>query len=182
MFVEILITDEIKKLAMGLAEGHLNASKNGTPKFQTNEIQNKYIGQIGQLIFKQWLEDNQIYNHNYHSYNEDGSSDNGDFKIDGKIVEVKTGQMTWAVEQLAPGYKFFIAEQQLNEPRDIYVNIQLDNNLKFAYITGFMMSEDTKKYNVFQTDKMFNPARGIPLKDLTPIEEINTQLNTQEVK
>jgi len=174
MFVEIEISNVMKDEAKSRAIKTIEQARGLTPKFQTDELKNKTIGFIGEAVFEKWLKDNSI---DFKQENVYGKPDCGDFIVGDKIIEVKTGQMTWAVEQLQPGYKMYIAEQQISEKRDIYVNIQIDNNMKFAYITGFISSEDAGKYNVFQSEKMINPAIGIPLRDLKSMELFNYGYN-----
>ncbi len=70
---------------------------------------------------------------------------------------------------MKPGYKFFIAKQQLTKDVDIYVNIQLDPDMKNAYIMGWINKNDTLTYPIMASDKMINTALGIPLTDLKPI-------------
>jgi len=180
MFVEVPITNEIKDIAMDRAKRTIESAEGLVSKFQTNELQNKTIGFIGELIFKEWLKNNNI---NFEHEIVYGKADGGDFIVGSKIVEVKTGKMTWDIKDLQSGYRFFIAEQQLDNKADFYVNIQLDNVLETAYITGFISYKDTESFKIIQTEKMVNPAKAITISSLTNMKEFNANLNTiKEVK
>jgi hypothetical protein len=170
--IRLEITQEDIKLAKENALGQMRASRSigGIPKFQTNEIENKTIGHLGQIKFHQWLQSINI-EHKYHTYNTNGFGDLFDFEINGKLIDVKTGKLTYPISELKAGFRFFIAEQQVSKKVDYYINILLDPNLKFAYITGFIRGEDVKKYPLLQYKNNINPAYNIPISDLTPIEK-----------
>lgn len=171
-FIKLDVTKDDIELAESYAIKQRNAGIGigGTSKFQTsNPILDHTIGHIGQIKFDKWLTDNSI-EHKYHN-KLDGHGDKCDFEINNKTYDVKTGQLTWNIRELISGYNFQIAKQQIDKPIDYYINAQLDNLMKYVYITGWLSYDEIKKYPIEQTEKMCNPACIIPITDLHNIDE-----------
>jgi hypothetical protein len=120
-------------------------------------------------IFEKYLKDNNIEYEQDEIYEDTG--DKFDFKINDKIIDVKTGHLTWEIDKLQPGYRFFIAEHQLDKIKkiDCCINIQLDPEIKIGYIMGFILQKDLEKYGVENTEAMKGSALAVPLSDLIPI-------------
>lgn len=163
--LELAETCAAQQRAAGLRIG-------GTSKFQTsNAILDHKIGHLGQLIFKRFLDSTGI---TYKYFNDlGGHGDRCDFElttVEGvKTVDIKTGHLTWPISMLKPGYRFFIADQQIAKAVDIYVNIQLDPQMQNAYIIGWINRDDIMKYGIMKSDSMCNYAVAIPLVELQDI-------------
>ena len=155
-FEFILITEEVKLEAekLGREQRDASLSVGGTSIFQTEVQSNHFIGQLGQLAVKKWLENNGITEHNYHSYNKDGSSDKGDFNINKKKIDVKT-----QLRNVEPkmDYKVNIPIQHLNKV-DFYLFCSFNQNTKINSILGFIDNDllNQKKIVIQKGTKLDN--------------------------
>lgn len=172
-YLEIEISDPIKESTHKIAQKRnmkMDLPTNnywcGTPGYQN------YIGILGEQLVKKYFDDNKVV----YSYDDDFYYDHGDsfdFEIKGKRVDVKTGHLTWPIEDLQPGYRFFIPEHQINKYFcDFYINVQLSQIMDYGYLFGWIPYKHTFRYPIVQTVFMVSPARAIPLVDLKPINEL----------
>ena len=170
-WIKIPITKEIKDRAKTYAEQEVESQQYDS-LFQTNnQLRDKYYGQIGQLLFDQYLT-SKLVKHTMVN-NTNGQSDNGvDFKVGRYNIDVKTAQSKRPIELINDNYRFFIPEQQLldHEDTDFYVNIQLDQELNFGYITGIIFNYHVLDYPVKEYTNNINPAYNVPLNKLKPID------------
>lgn len=178
--IKIKITQNIKQLAQKnryqkviearKLDDYILSSSNfwaGDKQFQN------YIGNIGELIFEQYLIQNNI------QYEKDGlyldRGDYFDFKINNKKIDIKTGHfkgddfIKLETNSLSENYKFLISEKQCNKPVDFFVHIQIDKELEYAYIMGILPKDKVKDYEIIKTDNMYGSALSIPFNDLMPV-------------
>jgi hypothetical protein len=148
--IEIPISEEIKQKAEEKAkEDILNAQNNGlTSRFNTNELENKTIGNIGELIFADWLDSQGV---KYQTNEVTGQGDTFDFKIKidkkDKTIDVKTGKYSSYPLKWDFTSCFRITERQINEhPSDFYFFIAIyELN---AYLCGFVADVVLRGYPV----------------------------------
>ncbi len=137
------------------------------------------IGTIGQLIFKEYLEEKGVeFDFEYQA----GEYDIMDFSINNEIVEIKTSgygprgynhlNIFYAEDQfqagIVKGFKYCV---------QIFINgyirkdkLLVPSNCNSATIAGFTLFEDIKKYpnqRVF-----FGDDYKVPINDLIPIEQL----------
>jgi len=168
------ITDGIKSEAMKHAKDVTEINGEVGHKFGNNSVNQHYIGQIGELIFRTWLKNHNIHG-THHRYNEDGSSDEYDFKLNGsdKSIDVKTYQIKYNTNYMLSRNLMYIEESQITKVMDYYVDCVLDEWQTYAYLRGYILRSDAlHNYKVVNSDNMTTPGYEIPTSNLGDIREL----------
>jgi hypothetical protein len=140
--------------------------------FNTEPLKNRWIGQIGQLTFKKYLQQQNI------SFEEDhaqGQSDKYDFKINNTLIDIKTNIRKKSMTNIQDNFKLLLLQKQLGRHADIYVwilvNHEEPHRIRKAYIIGFLNTNQIKKYEVVEKLETIK-AHWIPIQDTIPINEL----------
>lgn len=171
-WIKLIATDEEKALAWSIARQIDKIDKVAQtpilfiPKGKTR-LQIIYLGELGNILFGRLLNENSIKYQRYR-INLDGRVDSGDFKINGWIIDVKTAQLGYPIEQIKDGYQFFVAEQQMQKDIDYFVSIQAEPDGTTFYIVGFISRAMAMKCPIKQYKNNSHRAYNIPLIDLEP--------------
>jgi len=173
-FTEIKITREEIKKCIEEATGINQAITQTRLKsyFNTEPLINRTIGQIGQLAFKKYLQQQQI------PFEEDqaiGRSDQYDFKINDKLFDIKTNVRKKSIQHIKGNFKLLLLKKQLGKHADYYIWILLNQediyHINKAYIVGFLNKEQLQKYATVQKIEGID-ALWIPPEDTIPIQEL----------
>ena len=162
-YVKLPISQEIRKIATQKAKEDIrNANVSGlVSRFQTDELYNKITGNIGELVFENWLQENGI---NYRMDNCTGRADKFDFKINDKTWDIKTANRNMPIETIRKNFGFLINREQARKPYDFYFGILLHGD--FAYLMGFIGKEMLDDYGINEDYDIETQALKIPLSDL----------------
>jgi len=181
-WVILEITEEDKRLAeeMGNKQRDIDLRLSFRNKFGGREA--NIIGWLGQIKFKEFLDDNNII----HSSVEIGETpDTFDFKINGKIIDVKTEKSKkYSVEELLrrKGIKnlYFLRLIEDVDPKntDFFVFIILDKYLDKAYIIGFVTKKQLMTYPkiIPKFSRIKKLSYQMPLSNFHPIQELKEGL------
>jgi hypothetical protein len=155
--MKIQITEKAKKeareYANQIASLDLMKKDNYT---QINRPDRYYIGYLGEWAFSRFLVKNNIQFK--WATNASGKSDNGDFIVRGKTIDIKTASQANYKRMMTP-------EKQLIHRRDYYIAIKLDGDE--ADILGFATYEDLNQTPT--EDFGYGPTKAINLQELKDI-------------
>lgn len=165
-YIKIPLTKEILSKAEEMNNRMLTNTKTFSHEGKTKETTK--IGIIGELIFLEWLKKYKIdFTANTFRYLETGS--NGDFIISGKRVKVKTTLLKDNNEFLMSKLNLLIAEYMLKKIYEFYVQIFINSDYTFAYISGFIYGNEVKNYEIVLSKNMYSPNIVIPIPNLKPM-------------
>ena len=153
--IRIVVFDELINQAKEITK-QFDAQKD----YEKFECSNNWYGILGELIFKNYLEENKIpFNHI--DFVKKGWED-PDFIINGKKIDVKTTK----------DYNLFIPENQKSGKYDYYVLITFCEETNTAYIQGYItdkkaISTKLKCEHHGKTYKIIGLERLKPIKEFT---------------
>jgi hypothetical protein len=152
------ITEEDREFAKALAMETIKAAQvNGlTPRFQSNALQNGVNGVIGQIKFGKYIEVEPTFTI--------GVPDLYDFKINGKIVDIKTNDRQIDPKQLSNNYNFLINRDQVNKHQNIDIYVSMMVHKDKIWLCGFITRKDVLTYPI--TNPGFAFCYTIPFRDL----------------
>ena len=164
-FVKVDITDQMKVDADRLGNIIYKAATNDgmKPVFTVKDIIAAHgLGFLGEIAFS------------YYRYgNWDKIADRTightipyDDTIDGKTIEVKTGNRIVDIAKISSNFYFMIPYQQVTHRPDYYVQILVHNGS--AYITGYITLEEVLRVGVTGSGQI-NPSFNVPISKLRPI-------------
>ena len=157
---EAILQQSDKKAKEDMERARLNGL---TPHFQTNELENKTIGNIGEFVMAKWLDKHKIH---YRMNIVSGKADDYDFKIKAKKWDIKTAKLKYKFSEINPGFHFLINENQADKKIHYYFFNSYREN--YLYLIGFINSEFIKDSGLYKTDSMRTFSYKIHLKDLVP--------------
>ena len=173
-WIEFDITEKDREQAKEISVERRNyMRKRGYyPIFQTNELDNEINGLIGEIKFGEFmgLKPNLLTD-------DPGSLD---FKINGRIVDVKTNENDRHPSRSPDNYKFLVNKAQANKHEDVdyYVSVMIYKNK--GWICGLISREEVLTYS---TD---NPGRAlcycIPYSDLHKPQELRNLLSQRRLR
>ena len=141
-------------------------------RFNTDKFENEYLGYLGESIFQQWLEEKGVK----HVWQVDkfGESDDFDFLISGKKVDVKTCLRKQPINNIKSSFQLLLHNDQLGLHADIYFWILVcgftPQSACNAYLVGSMSAERVLNYPVVEKLKgVF--SRCISLADVIPPDQ-----------
>jgi hypothetical protein len=137
-----------------------------------DKLETERIGSMGELIFRKYLAKNFAGSWKYL-----GGIGEPDFRILSMTLDVKTNRFSWPVENIRPGYSFFIAVQQMEKSTvDYFINIQAAMDKKIYYVIGYISRVAAKEHSIRQDENMVNPAHAIPFPHLKPLRQLLTEI------
>jgi hypothetical protein len=177
--IHVSIDDDLKKIALEHSEERLQYEFN---RFGLSLKQRKsmiLIGTVGQLIFKKFLEENNI---EFEFEFQAGKYDKKDFQVNGKIIEIKCSgygdryqhmNLLYAKDQFENGIKkkFEYCVQIFINGYDILTKMLDITKCTDGVILGFTEFTNIKN---FKNPKMryFGDYYKVPLASLKPVNEL----------
>ncbi len=142
-----------------------------TPRFQTNELENKILGYLGEIALKDWLTSKDIF---FGEQRVLGKSDEYDLLINGVKVDVKTELRKFPVENIKGNFKLMIQKDQVGLHGSIVFWVLAHGraifSLDYVYLVGFLRANKIRNYGLNEAN--FSPCYWIPFEDVVPPEEI----------
>ncbi len=179
----VRIDDDVKKIALEHSEERM---KYEFDRFKLSDKQREsmiLIGTIGQLIFKKYLEDNNI---EFEFEFQAGTYDKKDFQINGKIIEIKCSGFNDVYHHMNILYTNDQFQTGLKKKFEYCVQIFINGYDKTTKLldtvkcTQGIISGYTKFTNIgnFKNPKMkyFGDYYKVPLDSLKPMSELLTIL------
>ncbi len=122
-------------------------------------------GRLAELAFETYLIQNRIP----YKYlgNDEGISDNGDFRIDGEIIDIK----------FVPTYgKYFLhnaSEWERTTQKDIYIPVMVDRQKLKGRILGYFTRQDVREMGITAIANYNSPARFATTHDARKFTELH---------
>jgi len=164
-WVKIKVTDEMVKEAIWRdVNVQYMAEKKGLRNIFV--VSDKWIGHIGEVAVEKYLKSTGA---DFKIDKPIGKSDKYDFKIGDETIDVKTGRyFKLKMKDFPKRYGFLInLRQLLNGKIDVYVHCQLNSQITYCHIVGWVTREEALRYPV--RSDLASPAVTIPFEDLHPI-------------
>uniref|UniRef100_A0A6M3LRR4 Uncharacterized protein n=1 Tax=viral metagenome TaxID=1070528 RepID=A0A6M3LRR4_9ZZZZ len=177
MLTEIKITKNDHLFAKKSTDKIQSALENSglRSRFNTDEYENRYTGQLGECIFSRWLTNNDI---KFDWQSEvTGRADDYDFIIKGHIWDVKTNIRRYPMDNFTQNghYDILLHKYQLKAKTGYYFWILIQTYSKpqhsnIAYLCGCMPGSAVHDYPVTEKIKGV-PCYAIPINDLINTED-----------
>lgn len=136
-----------------------------------NERRDRYYGILGELIFKDWLDNKGIeYDHGFTI----GSSDDYDFLVKGLKIDVKTAVVKYCFLGNKNFYFLINDKQPGNGHADIYVHIVIH---KGAVLNGYIFKDEIRED--YKRENKHTPAYHIPQHILRSMRELESELRNR---
>lgn len=170
----IKITEEDRHYAKHMAEEilkELHSSINSQRAlFNTNEIENRFIGFLGESILRRHLLSKGIP-HEYAGKINHNKGDEYDFLVSGKRWDVKTNKKIHRGPELPLGFEILIHPKQVGKHAEYYFWILIEGNpyqSDIAYLVGGLNAAKIENYPIVEKIKGI-PAITIPINHLLPV-------------
>lgn len=143
-------------------------------RFNTNWWENNVLGNLGEFLFNDWMKTKDVP----YLWDNDksGQSDEFDFYINNKKVDVKSSLRKLPLSQLKNNYGLLVHKNQLGSHADYYAwvlfqgsSALLANN---AYLVGFLSAERVGSYPELASSLPGAKAFSVPFGDVIPPSEI----------
>ena len=168
-FVKVDITDQMKADATTIGKEVYDYDKlagfearHFIKEFGDYGSHSSFFGYLGEIIFS-------YYRHgNWNNViNKPRDQPNPfDDTIDGKTIEIKTGNRRVDIAKIGNNFYFMVAAHQIHHRPDYYVQILVHNGS--AYITGYITLEEVLRVGVTGNGQI-NPSFNVPISKLLPI-------------
>ncbi len=145
-------------------------------RFNTDIYKNEYLGYLGESIFSQWLDENNIE----YKWQRDrfGESDDYDFLINDKKVDVKTNSRRLPIDNLKDNFQLLLHADQVGVHAHVCFWICVVGQVTIAevgYLVGCMSSGRAANQPIVQKLDGVS-ARWINRKDVIPPRDFQTVL------
>lgn len=167
-WIEFEITEQDVKLAREIERVRSNAEDKYEKTTRFDSINRGLIGAIGEIKFAQFIGQQP-------DLRELTGSDSFDFKINGRIVDVKTNENDRHPSRSPDNYRFLVNKSQVDSHKDVdyYVSAMIYKNK--VWLCGFISRAEVLTYSTK------NPGRAlcysIPYSDLHKPQELRKFLN-----
>lgn len=162
-WIEFGITEQDLKLAREMERIRSNAEYKYEKITRFGSINRGLIGAIGEIKFAQFIGQQP-------DLRELTGSDSLDFKINGRIVDIKTNENDRHPSRSPNNYKFLVNKSQADEHEDVdyYVSVMIYKNK--GWLCGFISRSEVLTYSTYNPG--YALCYGIPYSDLHTPQEL----------